>query len=92
MPQALAEKNRKMVFCMATRYAPNPDTESASKVVATGTYILYYGEGAREVAESAIGPSLREGVCYSEERLSRKTQFVPMITEILGEIKVSPSR
>lgn len=85
MPQALADKNRKMVFCMATRYVPNPDTESASKVVATGTYILYYGEGAREVAESAIGPSLREGVCYSEERLSRKTQFVPMITEILGK-------
>ena len=70
---------------MATRYAPNPDTESASKVVATGTYILYYGEGAREVAESAIGPSLREGVCYSKERLSRKTQFVPMITEILSK-------
>ena len=83
MPQVLADKNRKMVFCMATRYAPNP--ESSSKVIATGTYIMYYGEGAREVAESAIGPSLRDGVCYSEERLSRKTQFAPMITEILSK-------
>lgn len=85
MPQAMADKGRKMVFLMATRYVPNPDTSSAIKVVAEGTYVLYYGEGARELTEQLYGPSLRDGVCYSEERLSRKSQFVPAITDLLSK-------
>ncbi len=84
MPQVLKDKQRKMVFCMATRYAPNPDPEADAKVVALGTYVLYYGEGVREVAEEAFGKSLREGVCYSEERLSRKAHVVPLLTDILS--------
>ena len=82
MPQALADQDRKMVFCMATRYAPNPDPYSSDKAIPTGTYILYCGEGARE-AEEAYGPSLRSGVCYSETRLGRKVDVVPTLTEIL---------
>lgn len=82
MPQALKDKNCDMVFLMATRYAPNPDPTSIDKVIPLGTYVLYCGEGSREVAEQAVSPSLREGVCYSEERLSRKSQFVPKLTEI----------
>jgi len=35
-----------------------------------------------QVAEGVIGPSLREGVCYTSEELSRK-QIVPRITEVL---------
>ena len=84
MPQALTDQERKMVFCMATRYEPNPDPDSADKTIPTGTYILYYGEGAREAAEEAYGPSLREGVCYSETRLGRKFDVIPTLTEILG--------
>jgi manganese-dependent inorganic pyrophosphatase len=34
------------------------------------------------VAEAVFGPSLREGVCYTVENLSRK-QIVPRITEEL---------
>ena len=41
-------------------------------------------EGAREVAEQAYGPSLRDGACYSETRLGRKSDVVPILTEILG--------
>ena len=41
-------------------------------------------DGAREVAEEAIGPSIRDGVCYSETRLSRKSYIVPLFTEILS--------
>jgi len=44
-----------MVFCMATRYEPNADPQSHDKVVPAGTYILYFGKGAREVAEEAYG-------------------------------------
>ncbi|MBQ9362950.1 MAG: inorganic diphosphatase, partial [Bacteroidaceae bacterium] len=47
-----------------------------------GTYFIYYGEGAQAVAEAIFGPSLRDGVTYSEEKISRK-QIVPKLTEIL---------
>jgi manganese-dependent inorganic pyrophosphatase len=50
--------------------------------VEDGTYFIYYGEGTQAVAEAIFGPSLREGVTYSKEELSRK-QIVPRITEIL---------
>ena len=50
--------------------------------VENGTYFIYYGEGAKQVAEGVFGPSLREGVCYTSEKLSRK-QIVPRITEVL---------
>ena len=84
MPQALADQDRKMVFCMATRYEPNPDPESSEKVIPSGTYIRYDGEDAAQTAEAAYGPGLRPGVCYSQTRLGRKTSSVPTLTEILG--------
>ena len=83
MPQALKDQGNQMVFCMATRYVPNPDTDSPDKAIPAGSYFLYCGEGARETAEAAYGPSLRNGVCYSEKRLGRKTDVVPALTEIL---------
>jgi manganese-dependent inorganic pyrophosphatase len=83
MPQALKDQGNQMVFCIATRYVPNPDTDSPDKAIPAGSYFLYCGEGARETAEAAYGPSLRNGVCYSEKRLGRKTDVVPALTEIL---------
>ena len=45
-------------------------------------YFIYYGDGAKEVAEAIFGPSISEGVTYSEKSLSRK-QILPLIKEIL---------
>ena len=83
MPEVMARKGRDRLFLMATRYAPSPDPASG-KVVAEGTYILYCGEGARQMAELAAGQSLREGICYSGHRLGRKTDVVPLFTAFLG--------
>ncbi|MCR5841758.1 MAG: hypothetical protein K6G86_06735 [Bacteroidales bacterium] len=83
MPEVMARKGRDRLFLMATRYAPSPDPASG-KVVAEGTYILYCGEGARQMAELAAGQSLREGICYSGHRLGRKTDVVPLFTAYLG--------
>lgn len=47
-----------------------------------GTYFIYFGEGTKDLAESIFGASLREGVTYSKDKLSRK-QIVPLITEKL---------
>ena len=79
MPQALADLDRSLVFCLITRYEPGPD----GKAVEAGTYILYCGDGAREIAEEAYGPSLREGVCYNERRLSRKTDVIPTLQDVI---------
>ena len=81
MPEVMARKGRTKLFLMATRYAPDP--AAPGKVVAEGTYILYRGEGSREMAERAGGPSLRDGICYSETRLGRKTHVVPQFSEML---------
>lgn len=69
MPGILQESGNAMVF--------------ARLFIQNGTYLLYHGAGARSVAEKAFGPSLREGVCHVAGRLSRKTDIVPMLANVL---------
>jgi manganese-dependent inorganic pyrophosphatase len=84
MPEVLAEKGLDMVFAKIDYKVPNPDTSDPdNKYVNAGTYLIYYGTGAREVAEAILGASLREGVTYSETKISRK-EFIPLIQEQLG--------
>ena len=85
MPGAMLEKGREMVFCIITRYAPNPDPASLQKELQIGTYVLYCGEGTRQIAEQAFGASLRDGVCYKEGRLGRKGDVVPPLTALIGK-------
>ena len=47
-------------------------------------YFIYYGEGTKEMAEAIFGASLRDGVCYTTENLSRK-QIVPRMIEVLNK-------
>ena len=85
MPQVMVDKGRKMMFCIVTLYEPNHDTQALSKVRQKGTYVLYSGEGTRQVAEQAFGASVREGVCYKDGRLGRKADVVPPLTELIGK-------
>lgn len=75
MPEVLAEKELAMIFGKAE--------------IGKGTYILYYGEGAREIAEKAFGASRREGVIHSDEKLGRKTHVVPGITEAIRSLQAA---
>ena len=85
MPEVLKENGLDMVFAKIDNKVPNPDTSDPDDLfIGAGTYFIYYGTGAREVAEAIIGPSLREGVTFSETKLSRK-QIVPLIQERLTE-------
>lgn len=70
MPEVMAAKGRQMVFAKI-------DESNAS-----GTWFIYYGEGAQAVAEAVFGPSVREGVTFTEQELSRK-QIVPFINKAL---------
>ncbi|MCR5679069.1 MAG: hypothetical protein K6G08_02515 [Prevotella sp.] len=72
-----------MIVAKIDNLVPNPDPSQRDKpTIEDGTYFIYYGEGAQAMAEAIFGASLRPGVCYTRENLSRK-QIVPRITEVL---------
>lgn len=83
MPQVMRDMRRDMLFAKIDNLVPNPDgSDPDTPFVEDGIYFIYYGEGTQAVAETIFGPSLREGVTFSQEKLSRK-QIVPKIIEIL---------
>ena len=71
MPEVLTMMNRQMLFA------------KIGMTDANGTYFIYYGKGAQAVAEAIFGPSVREGVTFTEQELSRK-QIVPLINDVLN--------
>lgn len=83
MPLVLSDNGLDMLFAKIDVQVPNPDqSDPDTPYVDDGLYFIYYGEGAQAVAEAIFGPSVREGVIYSKEHLSRK-QIVPIIMEIM---------
>ena len=83
MPAVLSDNELDMLFAKIDIHVPNPDESNPDNpTVKDGLYFIYYGKGAKEVAESIFGLSISEGVTYSKESLSRK-QIVPIITDIL---------
>lgn len=86
MPSILTKKNRDMVFAKVDNLVANTDPATAEEMPSykTGSYFLYYGDGAKEIAESIFGPSLREGVTFSEESVGRKV-IVERMTELLSQ-------
>lgn len=84
MPGLQEENNYDMVFAKVDEQIPNTgENQDVKPYLNGGTYFIYYGTGAKAVAEAVFGPSLREGVCFSEKKLSRK-QIIPLITEALA--------
>ena len=87
MPEVMMLKGRQMLFAKIDNLVPNTGSDKNVKpYVEGGTYFIYCGDGTKQVAEAVFGPSLREGVCYTEENLSRK-QIVPRITEVISIVK-----
>ena len=83
MPDVMNYNQLDMVFAMILIQVPNPDQSNPDIPYVNGvTDFIYYGEGAKEVAEALFGPSLLEVVTYTKENLSRK-QIVPLMKEII---------
>ena len=81
-----------MIFAKIDLKVPNPDTSDPdNKYVNEGTYLLYYGTGARETAEAVFGASLREGVTYSKTKISRR-EIVPLIQDYLSTLPTNINR
>ena len=67
---ALASRQREMVFTMVLNKTANY------------TDIIYCGEGAKEAAEAAFGPSDSDYI-RCEGQLSRKNDFIPALSKVL---------
>lgn len=83
-PGVMAQKGRDMLFAKIDNLVANPDQATAKikPYVTGGIFLIYYGEGTKAVAEAIFGSSLREGVVYTSQELSRK-QIVPKLKEVL---------
>ena len=85
MPEVMQQNGLQMVVAKIDNMVENTgDNRAERPYVENGTYFIYYGEGAKVMAEAVFGSSLREGVCYTSENLSRK-QIVPRITDVLTD-------
>ena len=85
MPEIQKEKECQMLFAKIDNLVPNTGEDKNIKpYIEDGMYFIYYGDGAKDLAETIFGLSLREGVCFSAENLSRK-QIVPLITDLLNK-------
>ena len=83
MVEVQADKHYDMVFAKIDEHIPNTGkNKDKDPYLDGGTYFVYYGVGAKAVSEAVFGPSLREGVCLSEKKISRK-EIVPLITEAI---------
>ncbi len=83
MPEVMAQRGLQMVVAKIDEKVENTgDDKELNPYVNAGTYFIYYGEGTQAMAEAIFGPSLREGVCYTDKNMSRK-QIVPLITAVL---------
>ena len=61
----MGQRGRQMLVAKIDNMVENTGDDRAERhYVENGTYFIYYGEGAKQVAEGVFGPSLREGVCY----------------------------
>ncbi len=83
----MAEKEYRMMFAKVDRHIPNTDPTSVERYIDAGSYVIYHGDGAKIVAEAIYGPSVGESWVYSKVKLSRKTDLMPAITEVLKSLK-----
>lgn len=83
-PDVMKEKGRDMLFGIIDKRIPNPDPEEAKfkPFILDGSYFIYYGEGAKDVAEIIFETSLREGVIYIRASISRRN-LIPLIQDEL---------
>ena len=93
MPQIMAEEGLDIILAKVDKHILNPEygIEGAptadNQHIDDGSWILYYGPISRQIAEQAFGQSEQEGIIYSQEKLSRKTDIVPRITEAINNAK-----
>ena len=69
MPSIMAKKERDILYALMVNKRDNY------------TDIIFYGEGAKEMAEKAFGKS-QQGYIRVEGQMSRKKDFIPAISAV----------
>jgi manganese-dependent inorganic pyrophosphatase len=69
MPKILKDSANEMIFCNVSCHKHS--------------YILYFTDFAKKIAESAYGASKDAGIIYVDHRLNRKVDIIPALTQAL---------
>lgn len=91
MPAILQKLNVQMLFAKMEDKTDVLDADGNPTVIYT-THIPYYGEGAKDVAESAFGPTVHDNCIVVNRKVSRKTDFIPAITRVLESFAKDAAR
>lgn len=85
MPAMQQKLGVQMVFAKMEEKFLHPDIldENGLPTATYLTHIPYYGEGSKEVAESAFGKTKHDNCIVLDRKFSRKTDFIPAITKVL---------
>ena len=83
MQKIRAEKGMQMIFCKVDLHSDPPYTPPTVVRKEAVSYVIYDGEGAKEIMENAYGKSVGKSWVNSGKKLSRKTDLVPVITDAL---------
>ena len=85
MPELAEQRGRQIMLCMIDEQIENTgDDRDVNPYLSGDMYIVYYGEEAKALVEAILGPSLREGVGYTSQGMSRK-KLVSLITDLLNQ-------
>ncbi|MCF0175651.1 MAG: DHH family phosphoesterase [Bacteroidales bacterium] len=86
MKKIRGEKGMKMIFCKVDLSSDPPYTPPTVVRKEPVSYIIYDGEGAKEIMENAYGLSVGKAWVNCGRKLSRKTDLVPVITDALKQM------
>lgn len=87
MPAIQQKLGVQMVFAKMEEGFKSSDKFDETGAPATTyiTHFSYYGEGAKEVAEAAIGKTTHDNCIVLDKKLNRKADVIPAITKVLEE-------
>lgn len=85
MPAIQQRLGVQMLFAKIEEKFTHPDIldETGVPTVSYITHFLYYGEGAKAVAEAAFGESTHDNCIVLNRKLNRKADVIPGITNVL---------
>ena len=83
------DKGMDMIFCKVDLHSDPPYTPPSVIRKDPVTYIIYDGDGARQIIEDAYGPSCGPAWVNTGRKLSRKSDLLPVITDALKKLSAN---
>ena len=89
MSKIRQDKGMDMIFCKVDFSSDPPYTPPTVVRKDPVTYVIYDGDGARQIIEDAYGPSTGPAWVNTGKNLSRKSDLLPVITDALKKLSAN---